>query len=147
MQVFTFCLNGLSSKSFAFNPLHLDIGWFHHHAEHIGPSVVDGCEEAFRVFSGANRLCDVVHLRASFGGESPKVWSELNALETVKVVFDADGFNVQFLSEQVVEFTEVGSGDNPSLRARQSLAAASVNSNSAASLSEFPHERHGPFKV
>ena len=75
---------------------------------------------------------DLVHVCTGFRSKGSEVGGQFNALETVKVGFHLNGFDVQFFGQQVVEFTEVWASDDPSLSARQPLAAASVNADAAA---------------
>ena len=146
MLLVAFGFDGLGSEALTLNPLHLNIAGFHQNTEYISAAVLDVGKQAFGVVMFPNGGGDLVHVCTGFRSKSSEVGGQFDALETVEVGFHLNGFNVQFFGQQVVEFTEVWASDDPSLSARQPLAAASVNADAAACFSQFSNEGHRGFK-
>ena len=102
-----FGFNGLRSEPGALYAFHFNIGRFNQNTQHVGASVVDVGEKRLGVVAFSDGCCDLVHIGAGFGCEGSEIRGQLDALEAVEVGLDFNGFNVQFLGKEVVEFAEV----------------------------------------
>ena len=95
--------NRLRSETLSLHTLDLDIASFNEHTEDFRTAFVDAGQQGFRVSGCSNSVGHIVDLRTGLGCQSTEVGRQFNPLETVQVVFDQDGLNVQFLCEQFVE--------------------------------------------